>query len=368
MEYNWFKKFALSRLKQLEKFDTDDPITRKKIEDIKILLDLVFSYSTSKNCVDTETLTALQKIKLLFREYNELMKYPFLLDDFATFQNSSILHFTSFTLPNEFYSKKTIIELMKDFYKNGTNQEINESFSRIYLRNKNSLHFINITNQTFLGDSLYLPIFNDFFVHVIRQNNFDDLATAIHEYGHGIQYFKNFNISLFFDNYVFNEIVSQFFEFLSYLYFINTNSSLKQVAIMDLVNSYNKIKHKVIDINKFIMLCKKLKINSSTSDEEIIASILCNVTREEQVQIDYFIKNDVSNSIPYVFGFMVAIELIHIYFNSPQIAFDTLFRLMKIDANILPQQYYEKIIDLELLPGYSIKGFENEIDKNLAKL
>lgn len=231
-------------------------------------------------------------------------------------------------------SKKDLLELVHDFFKNSTNEEFYEIFLRM-IRNREITLYKN-KKDDFDAFTFYWPHI-DKVITVIHCNNYgtgNDFAYVpiiAHEVGHGIDAIINFHIASQQENAIYSEIVSTFFELICNYYFYNT------VYVEDAISYAYEFYNDII---------QKAKLLSSYKAYE----------------------NPIENPItffPYIVAFNIAVELFIIYLNDKDKAFYLLKKLIEIPKFIPHEEYFNRILDLGIKPNNSLDKFENVLKRML---
>ena len=256
-------------------------------------------------------------------------------------------------------SNDELIYLTSDFYQNGTNKKVYEIF--IKLLNNSKFHFIEDNSDiNFLGDCVYLPYYEKYYVQIVREPTFSDIATISHEFGHGIQMHFNPSYSIYSGIYV--EIVSSFMELLCYEYF-SYIKYFKKDALQVLQETYTSTIDYAIRMQKELNILKEI----SSSNNHILNSNIKKFFNENPGLINDIIYENPTDNYIYIIGLLIAIELFIIYLNDSDKSFYYLFKIMNISANISSKDYFNRLLTLGINPCENLYSFDNYLKRRLTK-
>ncbi len=359
MEFNWYKKELREKYNLLQKLYRT---TNNDIEKIKIFNTM----QVIESCLSRELVPGEIEI-LLEQDYLELTKSKFIwpyIKEISMINNDFI---PSFDSNREIqFSKKDIIELLHDFFKNGTNKEIYELFSKIYKENIKNIHFLDNFETNYLGETIFLDYFKKTYIQVFKRNSFEDLTTFAHEFGHAIQFNLNFKNSLFKELNTYIEIISVFFELICNEYFAKTE--LKKPST----------------INSYYILDENLENAKNLNNEFILLNAISITPFENKIQlrknIDELAENlsqdDVNNIMYlkpgsdyiYVFAFLVATNLFTIYKMDRDKAFYLVNKIINLSGHLTCEEYFHELEKLELLDANKTQYYTNFIHNRSRKL
>lgn len=263
-----------------------------------------------------------------------------------------------------YFSNEEIIELTNEFFKYGTNKEIYEIFTKILNKNIDRIKILeNVKDQNY-GETFYLEYFNEIYIQVIKHNRFGDLTTAIHEFGHAIHFMINYSDNFYNNLVTFSEIVSTFFELISFEYF--KNSKYKISSIYGSYYMLNNILKSSKDLNCEIKLLSSFdKPNTVIELRKNIDILLNDLSIEKQNNI--FNNNPCDNFI-YITAISIASNLFMIYLKDPEYAFYLLNKIINIDTNITKEEYFNKIKNLGLIIPDGMINYDEHIKRRIKKL
>ncbi len=108
--------------------------------------------------------------------------------------------------------KKGQYELLHEFFSRAVDPELFKVFMDIFRYRESNIHDAEYDGKS--GRTIYLPYFDEVHIGINRHYTIEDLATLGHEFGHGIEYKTNYRENMFYENGMFMEAVSVFFELL----------------------------------------------------------------------------------------------------------------------------------------------------------
>ena len=253
----------------------------------------------------------------------------------------------NFNLTPEYWNMgiKEIIDYLHDFFKYGTNKKTWEIFQKIYNENKKSIRFINGDALDYTGEIIYLEFFKKFYIMGCRQNEFEDIMTFAHEFGHAIQFATNYKTSIYNELNIYIEIISIFFELICNEYFIN---NFKREAIINGYNTLSKHLNSAQNLNSELTLLKIIQIKANetlTTLRKNIDELLEVLTKED---ISHIMTLRPARDYIYVIAFNIATNLFMIYKNDPDYAFYLVYKIINLDLNMNKEEYFKQLQSLDI--------------------
>lgn len=237
----------------------------------------------------------------------------------------------------------------------------------VYLIKKIFVFFKHsITN--FRADALYLPYYNEIFIQIKPNGDITNLSDLVHEFGHGIHLSNNYHPNVYKMNKFFLEIVSTFFEDIA-LYYYSNHGNFKDAAKMGLIELFELCKEDIVSINEIINIFNSLDIDSNT-DNNLVNYKICKFLDDDNTRsiINCLLVENPHISACYIIAKLISIELFNIYLNDPDRAFYLLKKIMMIDLRKNLKDYYQEIVDLEIIPGSSTLGYNNYLKRELVRI
>ena len=191
MEYNWYHKHLKQKLRELKKLQAiyDSIEIRQAIN--AITDEISFPLKRPKR---TEP-------EIFYYEYQKFKDIRFLWDEFNYFSQNNIaeINYNPSDLAIKL-SNNELVELSHDFFKNATTKKMYEQFLHFFAKRNKHLHFLRNSEVDFYADVFYLPYYQDLFLQLKPKDEFGDVATLNHEYGHGIQFLSNYHENIYQSN------------------------------------------------------------------------------------------------------------------------------------------------------------------------
>lgn len=264
--------------------------------------------------------------------------------------------------PDLVLTNNDLLELTHDFFKNATPKEIYLLFLKLYRQRKNAYFIDGPDALNFYADSMYLPFDSSFYLRIEKKNEFADVATMAHEYGHGIQFLTNYSGTLLTSLYAFHELISTFFELLCTEYYTK-DTTLGKKAIASNFEFWDVTCENAFLLNKELQILKSIKAYSNNDIKGFIDFFTKHSNTKELEEI---IGVHPSNDFIYIIGYIFAIELYLIYKENPDYAFYLLKKIMAIDLRKDPESYFKEIKDLGINPTSSLDSFESHLKRELT--
>ena len=256
-----------------------------------------------------------------------LLKYQYLLDIAGEIREKEDLDYDYES--DIRLSDNDIFELIYDFFKNGTNEYFFNIFFQIYKnRNKNIIIYRDL-EAPFLGESQFYPHNNSYKCIICADSEFNDydyIPILAHEMGHAIEFLSNFHPYLFYVNSNYAEIISTFFEMICNYYFSN---NFKKEALSYAIYEDN-VKRCFADFF-----------------------------------IDFESYKVAIKALPYVIGKSIALEIFMKYIKDKDEALYLVKKIIEIPKFIEPKEYYNRILNLGIIPNKSLDEYESILKRKL---
>ena len=324
----------IHRLKKLKKRINED-----ELEVLLESIDILNSFIT-KEVLVKETLD-----EIITEEFQYFEKYKFLLEIGKTLASYTTDESVRLPKTNTHFNKSELVTLVHDFYKNATSKKIYESYISL---SKKRPYFTSTKSTDCHADSIYLPFDSSFFTRIKLENDFSDISTLAHEYGHGIALSRKYDARLFSTLSPFIEIVATFFELLSLEYY-----SKDQTLFKDAIAT------------------KYMFFDETIKDARLLKSellLLYNPLEEYNEALKDIILSMSSLNFPYIIGYSFAIELFKTYQKDPDYAFYILEKIMEINTKLAPKEYLKALYDLGLRPNSSTTNYQKHLKRELTRL
>ena len=332
-----------------------DPKERKKLEE---------SLATLKFVLNPPPDTKVTLPTLLCEEYKKLIKGQELWPVCQKMAKLSNLDIPDYTYPEITLRNEELLALTSQFFKNVTPPEVYERF--IFLFNQRKTCFLNSNILGFYADSLFLQYDQSFYIRLEKKNEFSDLATLVHEYGHGIQFLTTYNPEFFNELAVFSEIVSIFFELLCTEYYTN-DSKLGKLAIISNYDFWDTSCGEAYYVTEELPIIKELSRKCANTSRDIRRKVQSYLKTHNVSKVTDILKIQPANDFIYLIGYAYAIELFLLYQQDHDYAFDILEKIMELDSSDY-FNYLEGMKKLGIEPAAHLKDFDAHLKRELTRL
>ena len=361
MAKNWYMDVLGSRLEKLYSLrQTCNSEDIGKIEDtIEILESLIYGVSDYVEAADGDFLGRVE----LERDRLSLIR-PY-IDIIEPLSRRKGIAGTSKNYGVRRLSEEELLEIVQSFLGSALDNESYKKLRKVFKKSSKYVHMSRIGEIDGDGDAIYLPYFDELFVRIKRFDTITDLGSLGHEFGHGLQDFTNFSRQLYNEKFMFGEIVSTFFEFLLKDY-LKSIREFKTATIDNEILYYDRriLRTKqIITMNEMFDKWEGLKCSSVPAVKKAMNSDLRKCNLEGIKNIDEVLDLRPSIYTPYVFGYMIAMEIFLVYTEDKNRGLDLLRRVMEIDLKLPNDVYYRKLMGL----GFGRKESIVEYEKILAQ-
>lgn len=343
MEYNW----DINRIKAIKKdleinyLKYDEYIVSQDLRDINELLEFskTIEHTSSNNlqkCYigEKDTLLSFKHLWELCFEYDKLCN---------TYKQQN--------LRNLSYSKEELLTLVHDFFKNFLGGSLYSLFLNDFNKRFTNLKLEPLKKDAeYAGISYYLYIPKETFIFSRYNNDFDDILTLIHEYGHAVQDQLNPDYSLL----PYIEIPSLFLEYLSYFYFGNFKE-YKEEVFKCFIRQNNLNRR---DLTKLLLEIRLIKQNFKM---EIETSLLPKLAQELNTYSDFLKETILSKSsqhLPYIISHIIAVELVYLFIQDKEKALYVFQKIICFDEDS-SYIFLNNIKELGIIPNQNITNFNN---------
>ncbi len=358
MEVNWYRKELKEQYILLQRLYKEE-----KKEEIRQVI--INTMKTIEICLSKERIPGEIEI-LLEKDYLELTKTSYIWPYIRKIASLNNDYKPNFSYDDTRLSKKDIIELLHEFFRNGTNKEIYDLFCKIYKENKKNIHFFTFNELSYSGETIYIEYFKKTYIQVFNSYSFEDMATFAHEFGHAIEFNINFNNNLYKELNVYIEIISIFFELICLEYFSKGEFS-KASIITSYSNLDEHLRSSKSIANEFILL-EAIKIEDFENKNKLRMNINDLVSKLTQSDINNIVNIYPSRDYIYVFAFLVASNLFMIYKKDLDKALYLVKKIINLSCNITSEEYFNKLKEMNLLNSCRTKEYKELIHKRCRTL
>lgn len=360
MQYNWFKEMLKHRYKELERLKQKNP-NNSLIQESIAAIEEFFYY-------DKYVLNDRPNLETKIEDdYLNLSKSCFIWPIIRKISTIEPFDIPNYFVPSINLSNKEMMEMVHDFYKNATDNKTYEMFMFYWNQRRKNLHFINKSPENEYASTYYLPYSKEAFIQIDSKHEFQDIPTIVHEYGHLIQFYLNYDANLFLKNHMYSEIVSIFFELISAEYF--AKDDLEEKGII----TQAEMLYDQLDMNELLVhelnLLEKIKLEYYENKNDLRRKIKDLLEQYDNNKLtDLFLTYSPASDYPYAIGYLIASNLFMIYKSDPDKAFYLLYKLISINLKLDSDKYYEELTKLGIC---EIEGFENYsayIKRKLTKI
>lgn len=357
MQHNWYYNELRQKLADLKKKRGSATGEELKLinDTIKLIEDLL-KYRKNRFITPEE---------LLQMDYFHMKPTSFLWSEIRNFaklaSDEDILGKNDF--PFIKLSNKDLIDLVHNFYKNGTNPKTYDIFMHFFKDRRKDLHFMN--EKDFRADVVYLPYYKKAYIQVNLAHDFADIPYTVHEYGHCIQFFLNYDNSLF--NGAFYEVVSTFFELISSDYYIKNGIFAKE-GVIHLLEDWDQQTEVADDLSREFDILDAVSINSNDNKIQLVKNIR-NYMSLFGPRVTELLETEPLPSEDYIYivAELIAIELFWIYLTDPDFAFYLLYKIIDINPKLPQDEYYRQIQNLGINLNEHTKDYQEYLKRKLPK-
>ena len=314
-------------------------------------------YDTEK--YDMEKYTDI--FKLLKSNINSL---AFLWNDYEEFyRETKDIKVREHIFHKSSLSKDDLLTLTHDFYKS-----LNRCFFGNFMKNfrlrRDHVAFFNEPDEVYCGESVKIKSTKEAYLGIGRFFTIEDYLTTVHEYAHATSFQINLNHNDY-DKRAFSETAALFMELLAKDYYFEQTKDYD--ASVYKINTHLEYIINAETLNLIIYLIRKEQLlgHEFTSTKEMRKQL-----KPSPFNNDVFDDAFLLSGIPheeYLISYMYAIELYMLYKEDKDKALDTLKRIILLD-NMSEEEYYSNIKKLGIIPNFSLRNFDRDLEEESIKL
>lgn len=241
------------------------------------------------------------------------------------------------------HDEDEILELTEKFYAN-LDEKWYHLFQKIFKERK-----LNVNFSESVPSCIYVPYLNYFYINLRKTGTIEEIIEPTHEYAHAISTLINPNNEKSYYKSILIEVPSIFLELIACQKFKGISGNPQEYNIYQ-KNLYDTVGALSEDIDIDFKA-----LNGTDSPCIGLPQRLCNI---ESDQIN--LKNKITYSISY----LVAIELLYIYYDDPKEAFNILNKIIDMNDE---DHLQEKLAGLDIIPGKCFERYSYSLHKKLIK-
>ncbi len=381
MAYTWDSKEFVAAIKELQALTEKETDLKRKLYLQKVCdaIDKIYS-ETFNNTPNPRTttkygLTNILSSRLEFGRYyslvstffNDCSKYLDLIVDISDRLDSLDENGNfDFLETGATLSDDRMLSLTQSFYES-MDEEIYSAFTSVYDDRLGTLRFVDessMKNSNSNGNTIFIDGVKKYFITIGESLPVETYACTVHEYGHAIQAVMNPEVFYSDRNDFFMEVVSMFFELVSILESDGVFSEIeKAYYLYASCTSY-------IEFAEFLSLHTPI-LNEWAENKYVMTKKFYNELEDSYgIDDDSFEKclnTTIDNEGEYVFGLMVALELLHIYKQDKTKALELLKGFIKYPANEDILVYIMENFELGKNASNEVKTIIDDFDRKLTK-
>ncbi len=363
---SWYiTKFAKQYEELLRLRDVTSGEKRQKIEDTLYIVQAMMFDPYKESTYFKAPLK--EKLKYEKSELSTLMEFVHII----------VLLWSTQTIdsrPKYIYSPKLsdeeLFDLVYSFFKSCVDKDLFESFRSMYKRRDKLVHMSWLMERDMCPNALYLPYGNEGHIRLKREYTIEDAVDLAHEYGHIMHIQRNFSLGMYRPDFLFNEIVSTFFEILILEHLSHLNG-LEQIAKQRSMENFDDaitktryiiIEDNLIELWDFLKTAKRKNI-IETLDKECAKYF----SSKKDIGVAYLLDKHMSSHFIYLIGFAYAVEILARYKEDRGWGLYVLKELIKIDCNLYNEEYYKELVRLGLEPCEHIEEYKTHLMKPIKE-
>ena len=354
MEKYYYEKEFLKRIKRLNAIrrkahPNEYPIIDDTIRTMEIII------------ADAKRPKKKTLIESIEDDYDYLRENSFLWNYIRKFATLSVPeYYGDFVLDNILdLTDDEIFAYTHDFYRDATDKETFEQFLKIFAKRNKQVKLFQEKYSDFTADSVYLAYYNDIFIRLNKKGTFTDVASLIHEYGHGLQMTQNYHPNML-DN-PYNEIISVTFELISHERF----SKDERLCIAAADSQWEDFNSRILfadDLVDEIAIVKQIKDGEKGHS---LKEKITKYAKHDAKMLQEVIEFEVATSLDYVIAELIGIEIYMIYRKDPEKALYLIHKIIAIDPRLDSEDYFKKLVELGLHPYRSVEEYNNHLLKRM---
>ncbi len=358
--YNWTIDDLEQRLKRFEKL-VDKVSDKEKLHLIKNDIEVLSNYI--EDYYHPSLLEDMKFLELYDISKDYVNEFSFLWNDFKDFDNNTNDIIYDFTIKNCSLSKKDLLELTHDFYKNALDKNMYGIFMKNFYRRRDHVLFqqnddINLP----AGETINIKSTKESFLTINRNQTYEDLITTVHEYMHANSAIINpYHFSINKELYI--EVDTLFMELIAFDYFENIFKDNK-MNILKINNHINYIINNLYVTNRIKLFEFEKEYGAYKKNKDLRKALHTMGIDDED--LDTLLSHSHEY---YVVGYIFALELYNMYIEDKEKALHALRKFLMLEDSE-SKDYYIRMKNLGLIPNLTSRHYHNDIKElsyNLAR-
>ena len=330
MSYEWNLTKAKKQIEYLtNELSSASKFEKEDIKDGLHFLQILTGAKTMANLKQNngDNLTVYKR----FSDYSEIVSKASII--------TSSVQFTDLSYSKVHKSEEEILDLTNDFY-NRQNRKWKTLFGKVFNERRNNLSFSEESDTPMM---LHIPYLEYFYISIPKTGDVREECSAVHEYAHAVADLINPRADGMYYKKILLEVPSLFMELISCDFFKYKSSTPMEYTIRQ----------------------KQLLDTMILYFDEIYEQHSGSKIEEERT---YTLASNLVSSgldrLMYAFSYLVAIELLYIYYNNREKAIHYLDQIIQMQDqdNIL-----EKLAALKITPGEHLNRYQKKLKKSIEK-
>lgn len=357
MKYIWTKYNLLEHIDVLERLKINK--SKKEIKEIDWNIEIIKDFIS-----ELETLGDFMSTKEFLESNNDFLKrHDFMLSDLESALYNDVVYFDHEPQFNkEQYSKDTILTITHDFYKS-FDKELFSVFSDVFKKRYSNVVFEDSKDENIEAITFGIPYLKEVYIMIRHAKGLVPIYSSVHEYAHAIAFLMHTENLLPTGKSFLAEVYSQFFELVLSDY-LSKNKKLNHVYDYS-YDAFGEFINMAVDVNEMINLDKLYREIGFTKNKDFKLAALDKFDYEKDY-VDQITSNCLEGEVPYLYGYLVAVELYELYKFDKDKAIYVLKKLMLLN-NLTELEYYKEMKKLGIYPNSHIADYASDLQDKLIR-
>lgn len=363
-KYNWTIDDLKNLLKLLEKKRTLETEPQKLdllLIDINDLKDFILELE----CEEPENMSKL--LDNYASDKKELSSFKFLWEDIRFFHetvSSSIKNPP--LLKTVSLSKKDLLDLTHDFYKEYLDKFFFHNFLKQFRQRFNHIKFDENTYSTeYMGESIHIGSLGETFISIMRDYDIEDALTCIHEYEHATSIVINpYHVHGL--NRPFCELDPLFMEMIGADYLESIFKDGEAIKAKASNHETQCLTSELLSSKINLVKAEELHYKDGYTSNKILkesAKKYCGLVSEDVDDLIQYSSLPYDYSISYIF----AVELYNMFQNDRDKALYYLKKIIYLNCKT-ELEYYNELKKMGFIPNLHMREFHHSINESILKL